>query len=470
MPRCRDAERALAEERFADALEIALDEWRDTRDPVVADVVHMIDEQAPFEGLVGHSSKEEFQEDWLAVARGEPSSAVIGWLARSLWSRVPQPEPAGRRYEDWMQSRYGAYFARIEALRTLGPDPRIAAAAMALLLKAPYAATRDTFASPIYDPLLTLVAEQGDVRQLEGLRSLTSSPSARSAGVRAYLRRAAQIFTHRLERLGSPRAPDSAEWRALLPRPSDPAPTMAESDLLRMVRDNPSDDGARRVYADLLESLGDPRAELIAFQLVPEEDRTAKMEKRIRSLLRTHKNEWLGPVLSKLFVNVVFERGFLAEATLAPTHIAELEVWRQATDAPELATLHTLAKGRAASDVFIAIATSPLATGMRRLTVTSRTVLDELLAVDHATPIEHLTFRQPPRAEQLEEMAKAVALKAVETLTVKVGARHQTRFFDELASSSMAKRICRLEIEGPPPRDIETLCADLPDSIQVLFA
>lgn len=88
-----------------------------------------------------------------------------------------------------------------------------------------------------------------------------------------------------------------------------------DADVLAEVLANPADDGARLVYADILQQRGDPQGELIALQLQP--SLTPAQQKRVDALVNNKAQvaKWLGP-LAAVVHEPVFRRGFLAEAKL----------------------------------------------------------------------------------------------------------------------------------------------------------
>ncbi len=78
--------------------------------------------------------------------------------------------------------------------------------------------------------------------------------------------------------------------------------------LLADVYANPSEAGARAVYADHLLELGDPRGEFISLQLARPDGK--RMSKREATLLRQGKERWLGELASEID-RAKFRGGFL---------------------------------------------------------------------------------------------------------------------------------------------------------------
>jgi uncharacterized protein (TIGR02996 family) len=76
----------------------------------------------------------------------------------------------------------------------------------------------------------------------------------------------------------------------------------------------PQSDSARMVCADMLQELGDPRGEFIALQMM--QNPTKESVKKMKSLLKAHLNDFLGPLVSCVTKgDAVFTKGFLSAAT-----------------------------------------------------------------------------------------------------------------------------------------------------------
>ncbi len=93
--------------------------------------------------------------------------------------------------------------------------------------------------------------------------------------------------------------------------------TATEQSLIDAIVANPDDDEPRLVYADLLESRGDLRGELIQLECkLPRAngDTRPAIEARIAVLLKNHRRELLADLLAlKLGATFSFERGFVVE-------------------------------------------------------------------------------------------------------------------------------------------------------------
>lgn len=93
---------------------------------------------------------------------------------------------------------------------------------------------------------------------------------------------------------------------------------------------NPGDDQIRRVLADALLATGDPRGELILFQLEPDKD----YHRRAMRLIQAHGLTWLGALRGKV-IPLLYERGFLASAAVLSGEAIDF-------DLPIWGTVHTL--------------------------------------------------------------------------------------------------------------------------------
>lgn len=99
---------------------------------------------------------------------------------------------------------------------------------------------------------------------------------------------------------------------------------MTADDLLRAVIANPADDARRMVYADYLQSVGDPQGELIAVQcalakLAPDAAERAALEAAVKALLDEHAATWTAR-LGDHVADVTYRRGlaYSARAGMRP--------------------------------------------------------------------------------------------------------------------------------------------------------
>jgi uncharacterized protein (TIGR02996 family) len=97
-----------------------------------------------------------------------------------------------------------------------------------------------------------------------------------------------------------------------------------ENAFLCAIREDPTDDGLRRIFADWLEDNGEPeRAEFIRTQVAlaemgAEDPRRASLLDCERALLKEHQAAWLGAPWSEWLARCRFWRGFLHAVTMHP--------------------------------------------------------------------------------------------------------------------------------------------------------
>ena len=109
------------------------------------------------------------------------------------------------------------------------------------------------------------------------------------------------------------------------------------AEILKTIHRDPYDLGARLVYADLLQELGDPRGEYIAIQLDRPKDR--KPRERERELETLYRKTWLGGLDVAFSTKSRFQNGFLYVVVTKP-HRNALDV--DALANPELVTVEIL--------------------------------------------------------------------------------------------------------------------------------
>ncbi len=106
--------------------------------------------------------------------------------------------------------------------------------------------------------------------------------------------------------------------------------TSAIERLFAEVYANPEDDQLRRVLADALVEIDDPRGELIHHQLEPTKD----YHRRAMRLIQAYGLSWLG-ALRGIAIPLGYERGFLASCSVIADNATT-------SVQPEWATVHTI--------------------------------------------------------------------------------------------------------------------------------
>jgi uncharacterized protein (TIGR02996 family) len=105
--------------------------------------------------------------------------------------------------------------------------------------------------------------------------------------------------------------------------------------LLDRILENPDDDEARDVYADMLMEVGDPLGEFIALQMSRYRGvENSNVLKRERQLLKEHWRTFLGPLAKVVYRDGnEFKRGFLAKCT------SRANRWKETIGSPYWATV-----------------------------------------------------------------------------------------------------------------------------------
>lgn len=128
------------------------------------------------------------------------------------------------------------------------------------------------------------------------------------------------------------------------------------AELYAEVYAHPDDDQVRRVLADALMAVGDPRGELILFQLEPDKD----YHRRAMRLVQQHGMTWLGP-LRDMVVPLGYERGFLTSCQLVSGATDEIDY-----ELPMWATIRTIDLAELESDDLFEV--TPAMRSLRTLT------------------------------------------------------------------------------------------------------
>jgi uncharacterized protein (TIGR02996 family) len=103
---------------------------------------------------------------------------------------------------------------------------------------------------------------------------------------------------------------------------------MTDAAFLQAIRDDPSDDTPRLIYADYLDDHGQAdRAELIRVQCelarTRDRDRAVELRRRVRQLIIQHRTAWQGNLV-RWAPDACFERGFVEHVALpAATFVAD---------------------------------------------------------------------------------------------------------------------------------------------------
>lgn len=347
----------------ATLLERLLDAWRSTRHARLADAIDAVARVSEVAPLAGAA-------DWNARAKSPKPEDVTALLA-ALLDGVKIPEVG----------------ARVEALGTLAPDPRVAAKYVEMLRAPPFTASSNR---PIWTKILAqLVERHTDPRAADDVRAMAPDytqifgDTVTGKHMRAALEKAGPAIDHALAAFPLCRVALAAEHEALVREAPAPAPPTSvatpvvdeEMALLRAVAEDPTDDARREAYRALLDAKGDPWAEVIALQERRFKRGTATAQELAREedLLKKHAKRWLGP-LAPVVLEPKFARGFLVECCLNPKGTKT----GPAIGDPRWATVETLHftyQRNWGRDVFM----HPVMSGVRRLEGAPNALVEELL-------------------------------------------------------------------------------------------
>jgi uncharacterized protein (TIGR02996 family) len=427
--------------KFDVALALALGAWRQSRHPVIADVIDLLHKEVDFRPPKCRT-KEEFHQAWCALADASPSDAAVGWLAENFRVKLPiDADYFGILRPNYVLEKYRAVFERVDRLTRLPTDPRIAACMADELIAGRFMVYgMDQSTEQIYGPMMALLAACGDSRQ--GLRLGAGELRSKSSGVREYLgRRLPSVVAT----LGNPDPSVEEElWLSLFPAPVSGVAT-DPSDVLAGIYADPSDNGLRAIYADLLQDAGDPRGEFIAIQLAQHQaTATEAQAKRARSLLRKHKDEWLGD-LARVFTGVEFDRGFPVSGAVAPNAQAPAAVWERSIGAAALGTFEEIRRGRGNARHLGALTRG--AANLATIHVGSNKGLEELLKLTEPRCYQTVHMSRLLPAALLTRMAKSPVFDQVAHLALDLGHQGTAQpTLERLEGAGLLKRMETLTI------------------------
>jgi len=283
----------------AELLARLVEAWRETHDPALEEPIARLGEQvARPRPAIAAKTKREIEARWHALAEQRDP----GDLDRLLDTPWPKRRPD--------------IVARVLALATWPADPRIGPKVLRL---------RGHYPAGELDIVFGALLAQSPSAQLE--RMLDGYGEYRFGRARAALA---------LVRRTACDPALLAEAEAALAKratPVVPATLLAES------LAHPEDLALRRVLADELQELGDPRGELIALQLAVEEGTADKRtHDRIEAILAANLDRWIAPLPNIVAGSCRFERGFL----VALTSMARGRTLDASIDRPAWATVEEL--------------------------------------------------------------------------------------------------------------------------------
>jgi len=319
--RDRDDDAALGE---------LLGAWGSGRSPELAALIEEVSNRASTgKPALANAPRNKAQAAWIELARALRPSDVPGLL--------------GALVELLGQGPSHLAVVRLDELTSRPPDPRIADALVAAL-----AGPIDGWSDKVYVRFVKLLSLHGDARLAESFANAVAAREARfmSDSDRARLAKVPAAWAkHEVV----PAPSGIAEVRAALAATVGAVPAVHArptvrrdgATLLAAIYADPRDDDARAIYADHLESTGDPRGELISLQLARAAGRsTPATLAREAALLKAHRTAWLGPIAGDVVIaSTEWARGF---PVAAKTKIAKANAAAASFIRPEWATFERL--------------------------------------------------------------------------------------------------------------------------------
>jgi len=313
--------RALKAKTDEERLEHLLEAWRDCRHPRLADLVDRVAEPlVKAAGPVKAKSVPARTEECIKLAASKDPVA-LGRVLITEWPGTWQPA-----------------LPLLQAVCKAPDDPRVAAHFAKQIDVTRY----DTWTSSNYwHPLFARLRALKDVRQLPLLKAQLER--AKGEYYARDMRPAEEGIVKLYAALEVPKL-SAADEKALstLEAPFAGAKASARTnsksgdELLAAVYANPGDHSLRLVYGDWLVSQNDPRGELISLQAAPLTD---KSRTRIRTLIKKHWQQWLGPVRDWLREPPGFTLGFPSSASVDTSNYSQRDLLEKIIERPEWRTV-----------------------------------------------------------------------------------------------------------------------------------
>jgi uncharacterized protein (TIGR02996 family) len=218
----------------------------------------------------------------------------------------------------------------------------------------------------------------------------------------------------------------------------------------------PDDDGPRIVLADLLQSLGDPRGELMSLQLLDRPAERPDGPERVDELVYEHQERWLGRH-REVALAAQFRRGLLARLELSDANLPTNEL------DPALSTVEDLLPGTASAERYRRYVMA--LRGLRRIEVWDDDTLDAFEQTQ--APLVHVACAFPTLGlgEGLAELGARFLRACARHRTLTSLALHATAF-EPVAKSPLLGRLTQLTLVGKP-RDTLPIWHTLPKTMTV---
>ncbi|MCB9676458.1 MAG: hypothetical protein H6737_15150 [Alphaproteobacteria bacterium] len=316
------ARNALREGRPADALDRMLEAWRDARDPALADLIDRV--AAKLAEPLKRVSGDRLHVKWIdRFAENHPSDLPV---LMAVWRDGPPKQVK----------------QRLEGLLERAPDPRITRPLVKGLSES-FGYSVTPAERTVWTRVLKLVVHTGDIRVVPGLQEIAHIASARIGafghepyGYDDLVRRIASTVP-KIEPAGPPLDLAALEEAvtALEQGPrlaagvARPERATLRAGVRESIYENPDDDGAIAVWADLLSEAGDDLGTFVALQLRHAKKPLPKKDQSVmRRLQKANVARLLGPLAPVVDpASAVFRRGLLhaAKVTLRTAeHRSEL--------------------------------------------------------------------------------------------------------------------------------------------------
>jgi uncharacterized protein (TIGR02996 family) len=252
---------------------------------------------------------------------GNAAERQRAWLKRGTKRRGHEAE-VDLLLTDLGQVSLAAAMARLEAIAAWPSDPRVDRAVVRLLSETPYPTVA---ARSFWREVFARAAKLRDPRALADLdEALEALQRNIALELKTFAREQGQqldgaLAATRRRKESALSAEQRQQLDGLGKRAASREALQAQADeLLATIQADPDDDGARRVYADVLNELGDPRGAFIELSFRQREgELTRDQQRKLNKLLKVHGRDWLGP-LDRVITRwkLAFERGFLAGCRL----------------------------------------------------------------------------------------------------------------------------------------------------------
>lgn len=362
---------ALEQERSTErAIQAAVDAWRHSRSPSIADLVDRLCVRRLQELEDDPAASRAMQRRPLGTSPYRTATALA-----ACWAVIQHDDGADPEQE-----------------ALTGEDPRLAQALFRTMFERQLFQGSFVRRAGSVEGHAERFATLGDVRFIEPLRTRLASPQAfpgNAADLRA--RPAYERALAVLEKRQAALVPVSEEALALLaqlstivpdagPRRQAPARakfvTSSAIEALNAVFAAPDDDSLRRICGDRLTELGDLRGEFISLQFAKLDGRLdAAGKKRMAALFHKNAGHWAGDVAPiGTREGMRFEKGFISHVTLDKSTLGlKREMWDAALESPYWATVVQLDISDRVPDWWLrAFLRSPRSATIRRLGLIER--------------------------------------------------------------------------------------------------